>query len=265
MSSKYWIKLYHEIIDDPKMMKMPDVLFARCIKIFLLAGDAGDDGQLPGIEDCAWRLRISAEEMESDFIELQKLGILAQTDGVWRVRKWEERQGPMSGAERVQRFRDERRKKRYQTVGPGYLALERADTPTDTGLTLDSNEAETKRYTDKEEIRRDKEEEEIKNAPASSTQDIIRIISHATGMVAIPPKENQRIEQIWSLLDAYGEEKVTSALKRNYERWCSTRTEDGRFYKRTNFGWVDWAMEELSGGESVGKPLSFIEELRANQ
>jgi len=25
MSSKYWIKLYHEIIDDPKMMKMPDV------------------------------------------------------------------------------------------------------------------------------------------------------------------------------------------------------------------------------------------------
>ena len=42
MPSKYWIKLYHEVLDDPKMARLPDRLYRRCIEVFLLAGKSGD-------------------------------------------------------------------------------------------------------------------------------------------------------------------------------------------------------------------------------
>ena len=122
MPSNYWIKLYHEIIDDPKMMKMSEVLFARCIKLFLLAGDHGEDGELPTIEDAAWRLRVQEEELESDLIELQRLGIAAHQDGVWSIAKWDERQGPMTSTERTQRRRAKQKRdhkiRQFEKEGP---------------------------------------------------------------------------------------------------------------------------------------------------
>lgn len=53
MAAKYWIKLYHEILHDPKMGRLPDNLWRRCIELFLLAGELGaevdedDKGHLP--------------------------------------------------------------------------------------------------------------------------------------------------------------------------------------------------------------------------
>ena len=124
MPSKYWIKLYHEILDDPKMGRMPDVLFARCIKLFLLAGDHGaDTGLLPDLDDIAWRLRLHPEEVEADLIELQKLGISAQKDGIWRITNWKKRQGPMSDAERSRRYRHDRQKQEYHDYGPAHVGV----------------------------------------------------------------------------------------------------------------------------------------------
>ena len=64
MASRYWIKLYHEILDDPKMGRLPDALFRRAIELFLIAGENGRDGGLPALADIAWRLR--ADEIELD-------------------------------------------------------------------------------------------------------------------------------------------------------------------------------------------------------
>ena len=62
MASRYWIKLYHEILDDPKMGRLPHALFRRAIEFFLMAGEYGRDGGLPALADIAWRLR--ADEIE---------------------------------------------------------------------------------------------------------------------------------------------------------------------------------------------------------
>ena len=35
MSSFYWIKLYHEVLDDPKMALLPDRLWRRTIELFI--------------------------------------------------------------------------------------------------------------------------------------------------------------------------------------------------------------------------------------
>lgn len=74
---KTWIKLYTEILSDPKMGRMNDKLFRRTIELFLLAGKEDKLGKLPSIEDIAWSLHISEKEVQTVLRELEKVGIVS--------------------------------------------------------------------------------------------------------------------------------------------------------------------------------------------
>jgi hypothetical protein len=113
MASKYWIKLYHEILDDPKMGRMPDRLWRRTIELFLIAGEQDEDGTLPKLGDVAYRLRLSDDELESDLKQLQDLNIVHQEGDSWTVTRFAERQAPVSDAERMRRYRERQRKEEY--------------------------------------------------------------------------------------------------------------------------------------------------------
>ena len=115
MASKYWIKLYHEILDDAKMGKLSDRLWRRAIELFLLAGDSDSEGQLPSLENIAWRLRISEEEILSDLQALAEPGvnIIERWSDCWAVTKFEDRQAPIPAEERSRQFRDRERKENY--------------------------------------------------------------------------------------------------------------------------------------------------------
>ena len=98
MPSYYWLKLYYEILDDPKMGRLTDRLFKRTIQIFLMAGDFQHDGLLPPIEDIAWRLRpMSVDELETDLADLASVGILHKTERGWVVTNFEKRQAKFKG------------------------------------------------------------------------------------------------------------------------------------------------------------------------
>lgn len=73
---KTWIKLYTEILSDPKMGRMNDKLFRRTIELFLLAGKEDNDGELPKTDDIAWSLHISEKEVKNILKELVKVGIV---------------------------------------------------------------------------------------------------------------------------------------------------------------------------------------------
>jgi hypothetical protein len=106
MTSKYWIKLYHEILDDPKMGRLPDALFRRTIELFLIAGDCNRAGKLPPLTDIAWRLRADEIELLTQMEDLEALNILSRSvDGSWRVAHFKERQEASPMAERVRRHR----------------------------------------------------------------------------------------------------------------------------------------------------------------
>lgn len=114
MAAKYWIKLYHEIIHDPKMGRLPDRVWRRAIELFLIAGESGNDGILPSIEDMAWTLRVDPQELQADLEELEKVGIvILQDDMLPVVTNFAERQAPVSDAERMQQLRDRKRKAQY--------------------------------------------------------------------------------------------------------------------------------------------------------
>ena len=70
-----WIKLWTELLDDPKMAGLSDHLWRRTIELFLVAGENGHTGNLPDIPFMAWRLRIPMAEIETDLTEIGKTGI----------------------------------------------------------------------------------------------------------------------------------------------------------------------------------------------
>lgn len=113
MASKYWIKLYHETLDDPKMGRLNDRQYRRVIELFLLAGDCEMDGRLPCMEDITFRLRYPAE-LEEDIEALLACGILMRNeDGELRIAGWLERQTAMSDVERSRRKRESIRSQAY--------------------------------------------------------------------------------------------------------------------------------------------------------
>jgi len=113
MAAKYWIKLYHEILHDPKMVRLRDRLWRRTIECFLLAGDQGRDGLLPCTDDIAFTFRCDPEQLETELVELASLGIVSQVGGHWKVTNFSSRQDAMSKAEYMSRLRGERQKEEY--------------------------------------------------------------------------------------------------------------------------------------------------------
>jgi hypothetical protein len=114
MASKYWIKLYHEILDDPKMARLSDGSFRRAIELFLLAGDHAREGLLPAFADIAWRLRVEEASLLKNLQELQSLGIVTESSsGKWSVTHFKERQNADSGMKRMRRLRDSRQMQEY--------------------------------------------------------------------------------------------------------------------------------------------------------
>ena len=102
MASRYWIKLHHALLDDPRMGRLSDSQFRLAINLMLLAGDYEQGGLLPVMEDVRWRLR-EPEHFEADLAALVRCGILTEEDdgGLW-VARFAERQGAMSAGERSQ-------------------------------------------------------------------------------------------------------------------------------------------------------------------
>ena len=109
-----WLKLYHEMLNDPKMGTMTDHLYRRTIEIFLLAGQEGRNGLLPPLTQIAWALRTTVNDATLCLQELAELGIITKLpDGTYIVTHFTERQDTnLSDAERQQRRRDKSKSSR---------------------------------------------------------------------------------------------------------------------------------------------------------
>lgn len=151
MSSKYWIKLYLEMLDDPKVARLNDGAYRRFVECLLIAGEEDADGLLPAIEDMAWRLRVDATALAQDLSRLAigELIELTQTENGdrWLVSAFAERQAPSTGAQRVREHRKRKRKVTKEKENKD-KDIEERDTDTDTYRNVTSNVTDvTKRYT----------------------------------------------------------------------------------------------------------------------
>jgi len=113
MASKYWLKLFHETIYDPKIMMRSPGARLRWYECLCLAGDVNRDGELPSIEHMVFVFRVSEEQLLDELSELVRAGMIVQNGDAYIVKNWTKRQSQMPDAERKYRDRDSAQKKEY--------------------------------------------------------------------------------------------------------------------------------------------------------
>lgn len=115
---RHWIKLWLDIIDDPKMGRLPDHIWRRAVEVFLMAGEYGDEGFLPSENDMAWRLRTDETNIRKDLQCLEEAGLLVKGKDDWKVKNFKKRQWSES-LERVKKFREGKKKRNGYSNGSG--------------------------------------------------------------------------------------------------------------------------------------------------
>jgi hypothetical protein len=71
LSSMPWVKIYTEMIDDPKIGRLNDATKWRFVSLVLLAGECDRDGALisgnesMSVTDIAWRLRVMRDRNQA--------------------------------------------------------------------------------------------------------------------------------------------------------------------------------------------------------
>jgi hypothetical protein len=109
----YWMKLYIEILDDPKMATLPDRVWRRIIELFLAAKREQKDGYLPDTRQLAWMLRMNPDELEGDLAQVAQTGIIQRVVNGWLIPKFAERQSAVPAKERMAQMRERDQRQEY--------------------------------------------------------------------------------------------------------------------------------------------------------
>jgi hypothetical protein len=88
-----WFRLYHEVLDDPKILKLNPRLFRMWVKLLCLASQENRDGILPDLDTIALRLRLDRASARRGAGALENAGLLTRgADGALRPHNWANRQ-----------------------------------------------------------------------------------------------------------------------------------------------------------------------------
>lgn len=109
----YWIKLYIEMLDDPKIGTLPDGLCWRFVQLCLLAGRMNKGGAIPDTHQIAWVLRKDSQDLEHELNQLAGIGLIQKIVNGWTVTNFEKRQDKMTPAEKQKAYRARLHKEQY--------------------------------------------------------------------------------------------------------------------------------------------------------
>ena len=201
--NNYWMKLWFEILRDPKMGMLPDRLWRRVIELFLLAGQFGNEGSLPDEATIAWHLNKSVATIRNDLKSIAKLGIVTQlNDGTWAVTNFKKRNASVSAAKRVKDFRD---RQRYGN------ALQEGNAEANDADNESANASETGRYQEEQKNRSTelKDPEEVARARAREvTRNAFEVYEQGFGGI-----NSHTTEKILDAIEDYTEPWVIAALE----------------------------------------------------
>ena len=117
--TRRWFRFYSEALDDPKVQRLPPHLFKSWINLLCLAAPAG--GDLPSIDDIAFRLRISAQDARAQIDELILIGLIdLGPSGKMTPHNWSTRQARSDvSRERTRRYRQRKINPSTNSEGDG--------------------------------------------------------------------------------------------------------------------------------------------------
>lgn len=196
-----WIKLYTEILDDPKMGRLPNHLWRRAVELFLLAGRTGTTGQLPSVEEMAWTLRSSEDEVRKGLMSLAEIGVVHEAEpGKWVVVNFVKRQAAMTDAER------KRKQRAGVTENPGKNKK---------AVTTASQSCHDFVTEEEEEEEEEGEEEE---KPAAAAENPFRVYEQNIGPLTAAVSEKIKLAET-DYPEGWVCEAIRLAALRNKRRW----------------------------------------------
>lgn len=225
----YWLKLYTEILDDPKYYRLSDNAKLGMYELMLVAKKTGQDGHLPSVDDIEFYTRRSAEWWNQVIDELKRIEFIVANDTGDKIRKFEERQRALTNNEKQQYHREGLHKKEF-TCNRNVTDLSPKVTESK------STEIEI----EKEESKSTAQAPQFFN---TGWHDQVFIL--ATGISGIPrgdaPKVYEALDALRSKFTT--EVDMVAYLKPYFEAWTSKKTKDGRHFSKSNCAWLyDWAL-----------------------
>ncbi len=195
MRSRYWEKLWHEIIDDIKLGPLPAELKWRFVQLIVVAGMTGEGGVLPDLPDLAFRLRLTEEQLRSDLPTLARRELLELVNDNgrerWKLSGYEKRQSAMSSAERMQRMRSAESQS-YPQAAP-------------------SSASASASYQSLQERKKKEEAEEEEDICDGSSQTCNNDVTTADLLAAAGISRNRTTAPLWNLDPTYIEAHLTAA------------------------------------------------------
>jgi len=139
MATAFWLKLWIDLLDDAKTARMPDWLFRRWIYLLLAAKEYDQDGLLPPVQDLAWRLRLSEEQVDQALRALATIGVVCEVSpGSWMIVNFKKRQAPSESIDRMRAYRERKKQKKEQQLQDTSYAVTRNVSSTSPLLSSDS-------------------------------------------------------------------------------------------------------------------------------
>jgi DnaD/phage-associated family protein len=206
----YWMKLYIEILDDPKMAVLPDRLWRRTIELFLVAKKLHSDGRLPETRQIAWLLRMNTDDLDADMSQIVTTGIIVRDGSGWFIPKFAARQSAVGDAERQQQKRKRMQADQYH----GNVTNESRNVTQSTEYRVQSTETESETDTEAET-----ERAAVGLATSPELGALVRAYENDFGMLT-PRLRDVLVDD----LEQYGLQMcfdaMTEALKNNVRKWA---------------------------------------------
>ena len=157
----YWLKLYTDILDDPKYFKLSKEARLGMYELLLVAKKIENGeltGQLPCIEDIAFFTRRPVEEWQKVMPELVSVGIVSDDD-IPLIKNYIKRQDAIDPETRMKQYR----KKRNDSVMSKETEVQRECN--ENATKRNNNRTNRNGETDKKQIRKETDTEEIDRVP----------------------------------------------------------------------------------------------------
>jgi hypothetical protein len=124
-SSMPWVKLYTDLLDDPKIDELPELTAYRFVKLIILAGDCDAEGALISggtpftTRYIARRLRLQEDDIAADMQMLCEVGLLRLENSTYIVVNFAKRQGRSQTDKRKEWRERQQRKREHDPKGSG--------------------------------------------------------------------------------------------------------------------------------------------------
>lgn len=168
-----WFRMYSEILDDPKVQKLPPALFKVWVNLLCLA--SRHDGKLPQTDDIAFALRIDEETCGLALAELVERGLIDYGKD-FAPHNWDARQFKTDTAENAaERKREQRKREKQRDKGENVTAdvtTRHCDSHNDVTPPETDTEADTEQSREEARATQPKHCEEVQDFLKDRTDDL---------------------------------------------------------------------------------------------